>query len=272
MKSWMKILLSVFCLLSLSAHSGCRISDEVKAVYSLSGPFTNLLEETGLLFNPKVKGVSLFYPVPDKFQGEKIPGGVFLSPGKLNQMKNALVVFDESQELRKLFHRQNIRTLEVKSRGKTPSEVVSETFTVADSVFVDCGDALKKMSKDASALEAEIKKRMPEKMKIIFFLGEINSGKLPELIMANDGIVLWLRQMNLIETYPSVLAYVPWSSSILNSLEKSHLFLGMKDSGPEGVSGKGQRLTLTHRGILTPGLMQLKAWKYFLDHSLRAKL
>ncbi|MES2529292.1 MAG: hypothetical protein V4598_19550 [Bdellovibrionota bacterium] len=264
----MKILASIFLLLSFSSHAACEFRSSVKSVYALSGPVTQMIERAGLLSSPLVKGVSIFYPAPESFKGEKIPGGVFLSPSKLDEMKSGLVFFDESQELRKLFHIKKINAVEMKTRNLAPGEVVTKSIATLLPFVSGCEVKFKSITDNVVALEKSIHELMKAKLKVIFFLGSVGDGKLPELVMANDGLVLWLRKKNLIQTYPSELAYLSWSSSILNGLEKDYLFLGMKEEVTPKVSGNSRRATLIYPGCLIPGVAQLEAWLYFLRHKV----
>lgn len=262
MRPWMKILFSLL-LLSFSAYSTCHFKE--RKVYSLSGPATKIIEEMGLLH--QLKGISVFYPAIKNFKGEIIPGGIFLSPSKLLEMEDSVVFFDQSQELRKTFARKRMKAIEVNGRNKSPAEVVTTTRDLLAPYIEGCdfGPVLEKTEE----LEKKITVRMKEKMKVIFFLGEVGNGKLPELVIANDGIALWLKKKSLIDGYPSELAYVNWSGSLLESLKKDHLLLGLKEGSEPKITGDHSRSTLTYPGILIPGLHQLEAWLWYLEHQGR---
>ncbi len=226
------------------------------------------MERAGLLTSPALKGVSIFYPAPESFKGEKIPGGVFLSPSKLNEMKNSVVFFDESQELRKLFRSQKINAVEVKSRNMVPGEVVLKSMDYLGKYVSGCTEKFNSISAHVSHLEKMIVETMKSQMNVVFFLGSVGEGKLPELVIAHDGIVLWLKKKNLINTYPSELAYLSWSSAIINKLKGKYLFLGLKEENDPGVQGNSSRANLNYPGCLIPGLSQLEAWVYFLKHKV----
>ena len=259
----MKIYFSLFLLLSASVVSAaCGFTPGHKSVYSLSGPVTVILEELGLLASPLVKGISIFYPAPESFKGEIIPGGVFISPGKLSSMKNSIVFHDGSQELRKLFRSQNIEALEFASRNQTPREVTESAIAFLNKHLAGCD--MGKILTRLDNLEKAIEKRMKNPMDVIFFLGKITNSKLPELVIANDGLVMWLRKMKLISTYPSDLAYVNWSGAIMNNLKKGTLFIGISEGKVPSVEGSRERFNLTYPGGLIPGIRQLDAWMYYL--------
>ncbi len=266
----MKIFFSLFLLFTLKAYGNCDFRENVKSVYSLSGPVSKTLEEIQLLSSPRVKGISIFYPTTlDK---KKIPGGIFIAPGLLNEMKNSLVIYDESQELKKLFDSQGIHTISLNSRGKSPHEVMEESERVVRPFLKGCDDKLLLLQKKIAALESEIRKKSTTKKDIVFFLGEVNDGKLPDLVVANDGIARWLKENKLVSGYPSELAYVNWSARVLGKIPQSTIYLGLKEAPKPGLKGQSLRMTLEYPGALMPGMTQLEAWIYFLDHIPRDKL
>lgn len=257
----MKTFLSLLLFLSTVVRAECQLRPRDRKIYSLSSPVTKVFEELGLLQN--LTGISVFYPGGEKFKGEKIPGGIFLAPGKLKEMKDALIFYDQGQELRKLFRKQGLKAIEIVTRGQTPGETVSHVVKTLRPYLRDCDlEGLLIRVKD---LEKRITKSMKERLKIVFFLGEVKEGRLPELVVVEDGLVLWLKRQGLVETYPTGFAYASWSGAILEELKKDHLLLGLKE-GKAGVSGTPKRATLTFPGSLAPGLHQLEAWEFFLGH------
>lgn len=264
----MKILFNlIFFLFVSSASASCGFAENVKSVYSLSGPLTVILEELGLLTSPVVKGVSVFYPVPDNFRGEVIPGGVFLSPSKLASLKGSLVLYDGSQELKKLFRSQNISAIEFTSRNQTPREVTEAAIELLRKYLSGCDTT--RILKKLETIEKEIQAKMKTPLHVVFFLGRISGQKLPELVIANDGLVLWLRKLKTIVTYPSELAYVNWSGAIINRLPSGTLSVGISEDKKPSVKGESGRYNLIYPGGLIPGIRQLEAWNYFLDHISR---
>lgn len=260
----MKILFSLLIFITSSfATASCGFTPGHKSIYSLSGPLTVIFEELGLLSSPVVKGISVFYPAPDSFKGEVIPGGVFLSPAKLSSMKNSIVFYDGSQELKKLFRSQNIEAIEFISRNQTPREVTTSAISLLSKHLSGC-DTGKILSK-LDGLEKDIQAKM-KNMKVIFFLGRITNQKLPELVIANDGLVLWLRKTKLITTYPSELAYVNWSGAIMNNLKTGTALVGISEAEAPSLQGSSGRYNLVYPGGLIPGIRQLEAWIYYLNH------
>jgi hypothetical protein len=266
----MKILVSLFLLFSFPAGAACRFNEKAQSVYSLSGPMSAVLEELGLLTSSNVKGLTIFYPAPSEFHGDTIPGGVFLSPGKLDEMKGSVIFYDSSQELEKVLKARGIRGVAIATRKMTPSQVTNELIKTLRPFVQECDEKIKSFEQKVSQLEKTIREKMKRKWNVVFFLGEISGPKLPELVIANDGLSMWLRQEKLISTYPSELAYVNWSASVLNDLQDYKL-IGLKESQLKKVSGEKLRMTLAYPGVLNPGIRQLEAWNYFLDESEKRK-
>ena len=266
----MKSLFSLYLIFSTSLSFACDFSTDRKSVYSLSGPLTVILEELNLLSSPVLKGISVFYPIPDSYKGEVIPGGVFLSPAKLASMKKSLVFFDGSQELKKLFRSQNIQAIEFISRNQTPREVTLSAMNLLNKHLSGCDD--QKILKKLDLIEKDIQAKMKTRMEVIFFLGRIMGKKLPELVIANDGVVLWLKKMNFISTYPSDLAYVNWSGAIINNLKHGTVIVGVSEGKAPTLENSSGRFNLVYPGGLIPGIRQLEAWNYFLNHFEKVKL
>lgn len=86
------------------------------------------------------------------------------------------------------------------------------------------------------------------------------------MLMVNDGIVKWMKDEKLIETYPSELPYVNWSPKILNQLPKETYRVGLIDSGHSmetKLEKKNKVINLTYPGALIPGRGQVDAMIYF---------
>lgn len=242
----------------------CEFSPETKGVYSLSGTVTLLLKDLGLLNKPQVKAVSVFHPVSkNDFKGEFLPGGVFLSHQSIQKLAGSIVYFDESRELARIFSRYpEIQAIEVKTRSMTPVEAVVSVEKLLLPIVKSCPQNQKeKMARKLFQLKSLIK----SKPHILFFLGHIQNGKYPELLMVQDGVVKWMVDEKLISTYPSELAYVNWSAKLMNSLPKNAYKVGIKDSGSEmktELKKSDHVLNLTYPGSLIPGDGQVDAMIY----------
>lgn len=245
----------------------CDFSKEVKGVYSLSGVTTLLLKDLGLLKNPRLKAISVFHPVsPKEFPGEFLPGGVFLSHDSVKKLNGSVVFYDESRELTKILSRYpGIKAVEVKTRSLTPIEVIRK-FSDLNSYFNNC--PLKDQVSKIQQSLIELRSLIVGKPKVLFFLGSFQFGKSPEMLMVQDGVVKWMIEEKLIQTYPSELAYVNWSSKIMNELA-GYKKIGIKDSGKEmkrKIEKSGEGLNLTYPGSLIPGFGQVEAMIYLFKN------
>ena len=254
--------------LLISLHSiACDFAPKVKSVYSLSGVTTLLLKDLKLLGSPKLKAVSVFHPVTAKeFSGEFLPGGVFLSHDSVKKLSGSVVFYDESRELTKILARYpEIEAVEIKTRSLTPAQVI-KSLEIVNQYFSRC--PLKDQEAKIQQTLSELKRRIIGKPKILFFLGSFQNGKWPELLMVQDGVVKWMIEEKLIETYPSELAYVNWSSRIMNELS-GYKKIGIKDSAKEmtlKIEKSGDGLNLTYPGSLIPGFGQVEAMIYLFKN------
>lgn len=265
----MKIFLLSFSILFVSTSWACVFSGPETKVFSLAGPVTMSLKHLDLLKDPKLKGVSVFHPVDkENFKGEFLPGGIFLSQQSIQKFFGSLIFYDESRELSKLFSRYpQIKAIEIKSRNLSPLEVVKLVEKHLSSHVKNCD--LKKVEAALKDKLSQLKKMIPEKKDMLFFLGEIKPPRLPELLMVNDGVVKWLSDEKLIRTYPSELAYVNWSARILESFSKKALKIGMTDSGSRmelKMKRHGEIINLTYPGFLIPGFGQVDGLIYLFQN------
>lgn len=262
--------ITLFIPVSFNCFATCEFRPEISQVVSLSGPATVLLKELDLLGHSKLKGISVFNPVSSKeYSGEIYPGGVFLSRGVLNELKGSVVFFDEGRELRKLLKSEKtVDAQEIMTRNLTPREAVESTLKVISSYLQGCEDKIKNLRMKVITLQNKILSYFPKKRPIVFYLGVLSNERKPEMVIANDGVVKWLRQENKIVSYPSELSYVNWSSKVLGSLPKETLHVGVKDSGREGgreIKRSSQKMTLVYPGALVPGMSQLEAFLYWAE-------
>jgi hypothetical protein len=264
----MIVLLASF-LFNISISISCDFNSEVKSVYSLSGPVTLILKDLGLVNNKKLKGVSVFHPVSKKeFQGNFLPGGVFLSHETIKSLSGSVLFYDESRELSRIFSRyEGIRAVEIKTRSLTPMEVMKVMEKQLTPFLVGCD--LKKLTNNLKMRLEELKKLARKDSTFLFFLGLIQNNKYPELVMVQDGIVKWMIQEKLIKTYPSELAYVNWSARILNNLPKETYKVGLRDSGSSmetELKKDNHTINLTYPGALIPGSGQVEAMIYLFKN------
>lgn len=271
MNSWMKIILSFFLCLSGTAFGACGFKSEYRKVYSLAGPMTVVLKELNLLSRTELLGVSIFNPVSkDEFKGKFLPGGIFLAREMMEELKKSLVFFDEGRELSRLFNEvTDIKAVEIKTRGLSPEETVN---LVADHLRLytnGCESEILSLKEKSKKLSERILTKLGRKLRAIFLLGKIRNGKLPELVMVNDGIVKWLKEKGKLTTYPSELGYLNWSAKIMNELEVGTLKVGVEDSAgtmmKEIKKVSNDTYNFIYPGALVPGLSQQEAWLYLIE-------
>lgn len=258
------LLLSFF----FSTAFACDFRADISGVYSLSGPVTQFLEDNGLLKSTKLKGISTFHPASN-FHGARLPGGIYLSQSKLVELRGSVVFYDRSEELRRLFKlHPEIRSVEINSRGMAPVEVMLEVERQVTSYTSGCVfNAIEKMKERLERLKTLI----PSKPWLIFFLGKIQSKRLPEMVMVNDGIVKWMVTEGLIKSYPSSLAYLNWSAKVLQQLP-AHRKVGIVDTGSssqKSVERVGKDINLTYPGALIPGRGQVEAMIFLFENLSR---
>jgi hypothetical protein len=263
----MKIFLSLFFLFWFSnAYSICSFREE--NVVSLSGTATVIFKELGLL--QRLGGISIFNPISKNNNlVTTYPGGIFLSQNILGEFRNKIVFFDESRDLSKILNSQKIKAVEIQTRNLSPKEAIHRTLKEIIPLIKNCAQELAKIENKRVFLENKIMKALSKKRKMMFFLGEIKSEKFPEMILANDGVVKWLREENKIYTYPTDLAYVNWSSKILfENTDNQTLMIGVNDSGREmtvDLKIKANKINLFYPGSLVPGISQLEAFAYLFE-------
>jgi hypothetical protein len=258
----MKIFVSFFLLFS-SVSFACTFKKEVKKVISLSGSMTVLLNETGLLKG--VSGISVFNPV-STFKGTVYPGGLFIAQSTLSNFSGALVFFDQGEQIRKILSSgKNIISKEVITRNLLPLETVELTKKLLSPYVSGCEEKFSAYSEKAKKVQNELLGSFPKQQKVIFYLGEIKQ-RLPELVMANDGVVKLLLKEKKIISYPSELSYVNWSAKVLSELPKDYLHVGISDPGMKDhkeIKKSSKGTTLIYPGSLVPGLSQLEAFLFW---------
>lgn len=257
----MKTVFSFFFLFLLTTsicQAKCRLSEKI---VSLSGPVSMVLEELDLLGDPNLIALSKFHPIKGKTRATILAGGLFLSKKTLKTFGNSKIFFDKSRELRSILAKGPSKKLvEVDTRDQDPFEAYNLSLIKLMNSLQFCHREVESLNDKISNIKQGLEEK-PSTMNGVFFLGEIGS-KLPELIISNDGFVLFLRGQDSFKTYPSDLAYTAWSKKILNKL-KSYKFFGIENGGLDNL--EVQKLNKTYynlkmRGVLVPGIRQI----YFL--------
>lgn len=262
-------LFSFFFLIS-SAFS-CELISQYKSYYSLSGAATLAFRDLGLLKSSALKGISVFHPISsEEFKGEFLPGGVFLSQEKVKGLSGSVIFFDESRELKKILEQfPQIKAVEIKTRSLMPQEVLKKLEKDLTPFLKNC--SFNKLHQGINSKLSELSSLIPKGQTYLFFLGAIRTGRLPEFLMVQDGVVKWMVLKKLIETYPSELPYVNWSSRILQSLPEHTYRVGLKDSGnsmEKKIEKDDQKkiINLTYPGSMIPGEGQVDAMIYLFKN------
>jgi hypothetical protein len=264
----MKKAFSLFALLWALPIFACQIKHEI---ISLSAPVTGVLAELELLDDSRLKGISLFHPIDKKsFKGTRFGGGVFLAQKTLKAFKDKTVFFDESGETaRRLKQAGLTKTVQIKTRGLDPFEVTEKTLKMLEAHLSNCPTEVLRLrlwaANEKQYLLAQKKLQHP----IYFFLGEIRGNKLPELMMVNDGPVLFWTRNDRIRSFDSTLAYVRWGEKWRRALTGQEALVGISELKPgskfELYKGEGRLWNVKDVGALTPGPSQIRFMRHFTD-------
>lgn len=254
----MKVGTSFLLFLTFFFSSNLLACSLEKKMISFSAPITAILEELSLLQDKNLMAISSFHTIDKPNQVKQIPGGIFLSRKKLKTMSDSLIFFDKSLELKKQFAAEDLKSIEIDTRGLDPFEAHQRALKSISTLLIGC----KKKVASLNAKIEQIKRSLKlgkYNAKIIFFLGGISKqGKLPTLVIASDGPILFLKNQGL-STYESSLAYVSWSSKQMKNY-KGFKLIGLVDEHVDGL--KIHKISkfkqnIIFRGLLSPGLRQI---------------
>lgn len=255
-------------LIFISSGQACDFKSQEKSFYSLSAPVTDVFQRLGLLKKSSLKAVSIFHPIRESdFSGQILPGGVFLSSEKLQQLRGGIVFYDESFDLKKMFKlHPTITAVEIKTRGLTPLEVILEVENKLSPFLKNCHWS--QIKEEMRARLNKLSNLMKMRPYLLFFLGHPQGLKWPGTLMLNDGVVKWMLDNKMIQSFPSTLSYVQWSSKMMGQVPKDHLKLGLKDSGRSfeiKIEKVAEGYQLTYPGALSPGFGQVDSLLYFFE-------
>lgn len=241
-----------------------------KTYVSFSAPITHLLEELKLLEDKSLEAISNYHSVQNS-KVKKLHGGIFLAPKKLMQMKDSIVFYDESRELSRTLKHSDVKgAVEVVTRELDPFMAFNASVQKLSPSLIGCNKELSELKDKVDLIKKEaLKKNLPKKT-FIFYLGKISkSGKKPKLLIANDGIVKFMKEKLSMLSYPSNLAYVPPSSRILSGLSKP-ISIGLYESREklEITEVSTDSYNIGFPNSLKPGITQV----YFLEALLELKL
>lgn len=229
-----------------------------RPLISLSSPISAILEEFDLLDDPKLKGISVFYPA--KAKAKKYGGGLFLAEKELRKMKGSELFIDQSQELQNKLTRLKKEFTIVPTLG-TPFEVHQKALKLIGPFLSQCEEKKVELELKVKMIDELIKKMPPFKKQLVFFLGEIRSlDKLPKLAIGNDGLVGFLiKQGKLPHLSEMRLNYFPWSQKWLKE-RKDPFFVGLSEGKEKAILKEGY-INLYSKRALLPGLNQI----YYLE-------
>ncbi len=254
----MKVISLFFLLLSFG-HC-CSLESE-REFLSLSGPITMIMQDLDLLNDPALKAISSFHQVNST--ASKIDGGIFLSKKYLRKYKNPIIFFDESAQLEKTIADLKLKAHKIVTKGGDPFTIYAKSLETLVPYLDGCKDKITKLN----ALTAELRKNIfagsKMKRRVIFYLGELTESKRPELVISNDLFVKKWKELKLIDSYPSLLAYATWSQKILKELG-DYIEIGLAEKPQIEVKKISERkFNIYFPGVLTPGLSQIKFMHYF---------
>ena len=212
------------------AQDGCHLSVPKLAI--LSAPVATVLNALGLLNRPEivvashVLGLNAFNP-----KTKLLPHTLFLSGQSLKELEGTVVFYDQSRELKKTLKNVAVQKLiEVKTRDLDPFEVVDLIVKQLLPLTDQCQEEFATFAKLMSDTKVKCQNLQIPSGVLIFLLGDWKSGgAMPELMMNNDGPMIFLRKNMSRTYYPSTLAYLAPSQKILEKLKAKErlLFVGL---------------------------------------------
>ena len=257
-----------FIFLTFFISSVYGICELKKEVVSLSGPITMLLEELNLLKDKNLKAISKFHPIKKETKAVLIAGGLFLSKRKLTHFKKVIFFYDQSRELSQILKKAKIGSpIEVKTRSLNPFSTVESNLISLEPFLIGCQQKIEEVKNKIKVIEKGIS-LPPEFIHSIFYLGRLRDKK-PNIVIGKDGFILSLLTIQGFKTYPTDLAYVPWSKKIVDQLE-DYTHIGLNDFLEDDLLMKRRSTKLVNlffRGIFIPGIRQV----YFLDALAKVK-
>lgn len=291
MNNMNNILSVLFFFISDMLYAVCEFKT-TDPVVSLSGPVTHYLYQLGLHSSPQLKAISIYHGLSkDEFRGEILPGGILLPSKTVEKYKNALFFYDESLELEKsLTAIAPEKKIKIVSKDKTPFEVyVQLDNEIKKHLNKDCNSDIITLSKKINEVEKKIKNSKLLPRPFLFFLGKINGEfGFPETILLNDGFGLYLIRDLKQKSYPSNLAYIPWSQKVLTDFIKTQkplIFSIQSEQSEDSTVGSRAyqqgvyqtiiemdsygHLNIFSRCALIPGLPQIYFLEQLIDYFKR---
>lgn len=248
-----------------SATFACELKSET---VSLSAPITGLLEDLQLLSDKKLIAISMFHPLKVDSNLERLGGGLFLSQKSLKRFQKMNLFFDESGEMkRRLTEAQISGVIEVPTRSLDPFEVIDRSLTKLAPLLKNCDTKITALKKFYMNEKDWLIKQAAFKRPMYFFLGEMKDENWPDLLMVQDGPVLFWLKHKKIQTIESSLAYVRWGEKWKKSLTEESQLIGLiHSSDAKKISiEKQSNWNVTSAGALTPGPWQIRFMRQFIE-------
>lgn len=243
----------------------CELKSET---VSLSAPVTGLLEELELLKDKKLIAISLFHPVREEIKLERLGGGLFLSQKSLKRFQKMNLFFDESGEMKRRLTEAKITGLiEIQTRSLDPFEVTENALKKLAPFLKSCEVKLNALKIRYQGEKDWLMQRPAFKNPMYFFLGELKKNSWPDLLMVQDGPVLfWLKHKKL-KTVDSPLAYVRWGEKWKKSLSEESQLIGLIHSSDTKKFSIEKQIywNVTSVGALTPGPWQIRFMRQFVE-------
>jgi hypothetical protein len=266
----MRVISLILFFISIQNTWACSLKGPNQYI-SLSGPVTFVIDHLGLQKDKRLNGISIFNPVDKKKYKAKIyGGGIFLSEKSMGDFNQKVVFYDESRELEKHLKLAKAKKLiQIQTRDKDSFLVAQEVIKLLSPYLSKCKKKITKLNKRIDQTrKLLVSSKSPRT--VLFYLGQVNARKKPNLLMVNDGVVKSLLKSKMIKTYPTDLAYVTWSEKQMAKLENPlHIGLLEGDNSKLKVEKMDSSLVnIRYQGVLTPGLSQV----FFMQELLASGL
>lgn len=248
-----------------STTFACELKSET---VSLSAPITGVLEDLKLLSDKNLIAISMFHPLKDETKIERLGGGLFLSQKSLKRFQKMTIFFDESGEMKRRLTEAHIAgVIEVQTRSLDPFEVVERAIVKLTPYLKNCDDKLSALKTHYLSEKDWLLQQTAFKNPMYFFLGELKENNWPDLLMVQDGPVLFWLKHKKIKTIESPLAYVRWGEKWKKSLTKEDQLIGLiHSSDTKKFSIEKQTYwNVTSAGALTPGPWQIRFMRQFVE-------
>jgi hypothetical protein len=273
---FIKILL-LFNLIIVGWAWPCTIKKNI-SLYSFSGPMTTALFQLKLLSDPQLKGIFNYHQFGriKNSQTKIFLGGVQLSKKDLTDIpKGAVIFFDTSRPLEKLLQSSDasFQLHKIETRNRLSIDLAKEVLQKVSPYLDSCELRVRELNENYDGMVKKIKSA-PKKIGLFyFFLGEIKSNQLPELMVGRDLFIRDLVEYQKIKLSSTLPTYAPWSVKELRD-HPGAILVGMSTKVGSQLSWekikfsqlgfKHETWNLYFEGAAIPGAFQLEMATYFM--------